>query len=724
MIKFIRLINCLIISVIIISCNDEKTNTSDSKYIPISENTYVGSKTCIECHTEQYTNWKGSHHELAMQIANDATVLGDFNNVEANIDGVNYFFYKENDQFFVRIKEIDDSEKVHKIGYTFGVVPLQQYMVDFDKGRKQVLRVTWDVLKKEWYHQYKGDSIQPDDWLHWTQGAQNWNTMCAECHSTNLEKNYDLETDSYRTTYDEINVACESCHGPAKHHNEWAARDSTGTNFYILRGSNQNEQLNQCTICHARRTKLTPNLVPGEQFENQYLVQNITNNFYHGDGQIREEDYVLGSFMQSKMYDQGVMCSSCHDPHSLKLKFEGNKLCLQCHVTAKYETKSHHFHEENTEASLCINCHMTGEIYMGNDFRRDHSFRIPRPDQSEKFGTPNACIQCHSDKTNSWASNSVKGWYGNERPAYFSDELLLSANSNLNSEERGKLEEFIIDYKKPAIARATVIENLQFTTQNDYQVLISVLSDSSAIVRYHALLKFRTLSPQIRTSIALNHLKDSIKLVRIGAAQLVIGIDENSFGAANKIDLNNSLEDLETMLFTNADFSIGRMHLGDYYYQKGNFNKAITQYKMALKKDRLLTPVYSNLATTYSMLNDYASANKTLDEWIALEPKAGRPHYLKGLLYFETERPSEAISELKLAIKLDPNDTRSMYNIATYYFQDKKDLNLAESYIKMALKIEATNLDYKYLLALIYRDQGNTAASQKIMQELNANQPQ
>jgi len=722
MINFERILGFSILMVLIISCKNDDYKILDNDHELFGVNGYVGASTCIECHKEAYGKWIGSHHDLAMQIANDSTVLGNFDNIEAKMDGVKYLFYKKNNQFFVRITEIDDSEKEYRISYTFGVIPLQQYLVDFENGKKQVLRATWDVLKKEWFHQYKGDSIEPHDWLHWTKGAQNWNTMCAECHSTNLEKNYNIDEDSFNTTYSEINVSCESCHGPAKNHNIWAANDTIGNNSYIIKGLSQNEQLNLCAPCHARRAKLTDNLEPGESFENQYLVQNITNNYYHGDGQIKEEDYVYGSFLQSKMYANGVMCSNCHDPHSLELKFQGNTLCIQCHVPTDYDTKSHHFHKENTEASLCINCHMTGAVYMGNDFRRDHSFRIPRPDQSEKFGTPNACIQCHNDKNNTWASNAVKKWYGNERKEHFSDKLLLSGKDNLNQNERRDLDKFIVDYRNPAIGRATIIENLNFTSEEHFNALMTTLKDSSAIVRYHALMKFRTLSPQIRISIALKHMKDSIKLVRIGAAQLVLGIEESNFNGIDRINQNKSVEEFETMLFANADFSTGRMQLGDYYLQKSDYNNAIRHYKMAIKKDSLLFPVYSNLATTYSLVKDYTKANETLDIWILLEPTLGRPHFLKALLHFEMENDTVAITELKLAIKLDPNDTRSMYNLATYYYQDNKDLALAESFIKKALRIEPENQDYKYLLSLIYQNLGQTEKAQIIMNELRSNQ--
>jgi len=713
-------------SLLLISCNSD---SKQGNYSEISKTSnqyidgYVGDKNCISCHQTEVDLWKGSHHDLAMMIADNTAVLGDFNNIETTIDGVHYFFFKKENEFWVRIKEIDNSEKEYKIDYTFGVTPLQQYLVDFDRGRKQVLRVTWDVIEKKWYHQYKGDTIEPHDWLHWTKGAQNWNTMCAECHSTNLKKNYLIEEDSFNTTYSSINVSCESCHGPAEKHLQWAnSENKKDNNTYQLKGITQIEQLNQCAPCHARRVKLTENLKPGEHFEDQYMVQNLTNNYYHGDGQIEEEDYVFGSFMQSKMFDEGIKCNDCHNAHSLKLKFEGNKLCLQCHVPVNYETEAHYFHKKDTEASQCINCHMTGKNYMGNDFRRDHSFRIPRPDQSEKYGTPNACTGCHTDKSNQWAANAIIERFGEKRAPHFSDALLVSSQSNLTPSQRKELDAFINDLAYPEIARATVIENLEYYNQEDYAPLLVALKDSSAIVRYHALSKFRNLAPQERISIALEHMKDSVKLVRIGAAQLVIGLDENTLSGVDKSNFISSRSELETMLFANADFSTGRMQLADYYLQNNDISNAIKHYEMALVKDSLLLPVFSNLATAYSLNNDFNNATKTLDRWIVLDSENGRPHYLKALLNFENNTNETAVSELKIAINLNPNDTRSMYNLATFYYQGNKNLTSAETYIKKALKIEKNNPDFDYLLALIYQGQGKMNQANVIMQRLKANQ--
>jgi hypothetical protein len=317
-----------------------------------------------------------------------------------------------------------------------------------------------------------------------------------------------------------------------------------------------------------RRSKLSANPETGNKFENQFISQTLSTEYYHGDGQIDEKDYVYGFFRQSKMFAKGVKCSNCHDPHSLDLKFKDNRLCSQCHAPETYDTEPHHFHAENAEENLYINGHMTGKNYMGNDFRRDHSFRIPRPDQSITCGTQNACIGCHDDKDDQWAANRIKKRCSNARQEYFSDALLTSSKPEISVSERQMLDEFINSLNSPNVARATAIENLDFTGQEQFGTLLIALNDSSALVRYNALLKFRALSHEIRTSMAIKHMNDSLKMVRISAAQLLMGIDESRFSVLDKTGLNQSLEEYETMLYTNAAFSLGRLQLGDYYLQK------------------------------------------------------------------------------------------------------------------------------------------------------------
>lgn len=703
--------------------NDTDAYMAISDFKSVHEDGYVGDSQCMQCHKTAYDSWKDSDHDLAMQVANDTTVLGDFNDVKTTIDGVSYFFTKKNDLFTVLIKEIDGSKKEYTVGYTFGVYPLQQYLIDFDKGRKQVLRVSWDVDEKKWYHQYAGDKLDPHDWQHWTESSQNWNTMCAECHSTNLKKNYNVADNSFKTTWTSINVSCESCHGPAEKHVFWANNNTDTTevaNAYILKGKTQFEQMTMCAPCHSRRAKLTENLVPGDYFDDQYLLQVLDSENYHGDGQIKNEDYVYGSFVQSKMYHNGVKCSDCHNMHSLKLKKQGNNLCMQCHEP-RYNDSSHHFHPTGSDSSLCINCHMTGETYMEIDFRRDHSFRVPRPDQSVAYGTPNACTGCHKDKSDEWAAEQVKEWYGDEREDHFSDGMLLSAKRKMSLNERKMLDTFITDLKYPAVARATVIENLDIRSADQYTPILNTLEDESPLVRHSALMKFRDINPEERLSIAAAHINDTSRLVRIAAAQLLNGMPNEQLQNLNRDALTKAQDELKTMLYTNADFSTGRLSLGDYLLENNDIQGAIIQYQAALKMDDLLLPVYPNLATAYSLIGDTEAAFKTLNTIIKKDPNFGRAFYLRGLLNFEVNKDVLAISDLEKSVKLEPTNTRASYNIATYHYQNK-EWSKAEKAIKPALKIEPQNGDYRYLLALIYGEQGKSAESTAIMQELQQQQ--
>ena len=716
-----RILSLVFFGLFVLSCESEKKD----EYREIEEAAtligegYVGDQNCKACHEKEYDLWEGSHHDKAMQEVNERTVLGDFNDHSVSLDGVEYLFYRKGSDFAVKVTELDGSVQDYTISYVFGIAPLQQYMVNFPKGRIQVLRASWDTEENKWFHQYAGDRIGSNDWLHWTRGGQNWNTMCAECHSTNLKKNYEVEKDSFHTTFSSINVSCESCHGPGAKHVKWASGPKTDYDGSQFPGLTQKQQMNMCAPCHARRVKLTENFVPGMDFEDQYLVQNISSDYYHLDGQILEEDYVYGSFLQSKMHAQGIKCGDCHDAHSLQLKFNGNQLCLQCHVPADYDSEKHHFHMADTEAGLCVNCHMTGRYYMGNDFRRDHSFRIPRPDQSVEYGTPNACNECHDDKSEKWAADWINQWYGTQRRPHFSDDLLLSYKEELSESDQARLISFVNDLNYPAIARSTLMNNLRFEGRAEVEAVLESLRDSSAVVRYNALSQFRGIDLEDRKAIAREHLRDESRLVRIGCAQLLTDYDGSDWTPGDRMALNNARQELEAMLYGNSDFSTGRLQLADYFMQTGDLQAAIVNYEAALEKDSLLFPVYSNLATAYSLSSMPDRALEILNTWIDLDPDEGRAFYLRGLLNFELGNPEIAVQDLQMAIELNPEDSRAMYNLATHYFQNRK-FREAERMVRTALSYDSGNRDYKYLLALVLKETGRTRESQALMQELNA----
>ena len=189
--------------------------------------TYVGAQACAGCHAAETDAWKGSHHALAMQPATEATVLGDFSGAKFEHFGVTTTFYRAGERFMVRTDGPDGKPHEYPIAYTFGVQPLQQYLIEFPKGRYQVLGIAWDSRSADqgghrWYHLYPDQKLTASDPLHWTGRDQTWNYMCADCHSTNVHKNFDLAGNTYTTTWTDVDVACEACHGPGSRHVAWS----------------------------------------------------------------------------------------------------------------------------------------------------------------------------------------------------------------------------------------------------------------------------------------------------------------------------------------------------------------------------------------------------------------------------------------------------------------------------------------------------------------------
>ncbi|MBW2285199.1 MAG: hypothetical protein JRF65_11435, partial [Deltaproteobacteria bacterium] len=391
-----------------------------SQVKPEAPATFVGTEICATCHKREYDRWKDSHHDHAMEVATQETVLGDFNNARFEYFGAVSRFYRRDGRFLVNTQGPEGKMGEFEITHTFGWYPLQQYLVPFPGGRLQCLPIAWDVKKSQWYHLNPSAPVDPRDWLYWTNAGQNWNGMCAECHSTDLKKNYDIRKNAFQTTWSDIDVGCEACHGPGSRHAAWAelpdmARPPVKNYDLIVQSSRigARELVELCAPCHSRRAALGDYTHAEPDLLDSMLPALLTEELYFPDGQILEEVYVYGSFTQSKMYHRDVRCSDCHDVHSAKTIREGNALCLQCHRAGEYDTAEHHFHKKKGEkgdpvrsregavlfevgsGAECVQCHMAGRVYMGIDYRPDHSFRIPRPDLSMKLGVPNACNRCH-----------------------------------------------------------------------------------------------------------------------------------------------------------------------------------------------------------------------------------------------------------------------------------------------------------------------------------------
>ena len=715
---------------------------------PVNKATFAGGKNCIECHQKAYLVWKGSNHDNAMDVAADSTVLGDFNNADFSFDGKKHRFYRRDGKFFVHTEGPKGEMGEFQVTHTFGVRPLQQYLIPFEKGKFQCLPIAWDTIKKRWFHMaamvYDKKSLSPDNWLYWTNQAQNWNGMCAECHSTNLQKNFDPVSESFATTWSDIDVNCEACHGPGSRHIAWArlpemARSyDTNLDLVVKTSSISSKQLvGLCAPCHSRRSslgvfdheqpELLDNAVPGVPSTPTYFV----------DGQIRDEDYEYGSFAQSKMYMRDVRCTDCHNAHSVKLKFEGNALCSQCHKAAEYDTYKHHFHKykgepgqpvvrkngekvEVGEGARCVTCHMAGRYYMGIHYRHDHSLRIPRPDHTMTIGTPNACNDCHEDKSTQWSVEQINKWYGqNRKPHYgtlFADAAALKEGTDTS------LAKLIGSDLYPEIVRATAIEYLAaYQDSTVTGVLRRSFHDPDPLIRYSALRHFTPHDPADLLATYVPALSDPVKAVRLEAADKLSVLKKEQFSESQFRSLQSARQEYEAAMLYVSDFPTGRFNLGRYYETTGDVRRAEENYEKSISIDSLFYPAKVNLAFLFYNRGNLERAEALFIDVAEHHPEYPEANYNLGLLYGEQGRYGEAITRLEAAAVTQGNSTL-YYNLGLMY-QRVGQLRKSESILLKAREKDPGNFKLLYALSDLYLKRGDRREAEKYITELQTRFP-
>ncbi|MFN8008497.1 MAG: tetratricopeptide repeat protein [Terriglobia bacterium] len=563
-------------------------------------------------------------------------------------------------------------------------------MIEFPGGKLQCLSIAWNTRKKEWFHLYPDEKIEYSDPLHWTRRSQNWNMMCAECHTTNLRKNYDSGNDAYQTEWDEINVSCQACHGPGEAHVKWArtrsqqkapaAGDGYGengpANFGLqvpFTGKSPLPEIEACARCHSRRHRLTLDEGQGQPYLDHWMAETLREGLYHPDGQILGEVYAYGSFLQSKMYHQGVRCSNCHNPHSLRPWGVENKLCTRCHQTAppsefptlqskQYDSPAHHFHRENSPGAECVNCHMPAHTYMVVDPRRDHSLRIPRPDLSAKLGTPNACNLCHKDRLPAWAAQAVSRWYGPHlqlKPHY--GEILAAGRSEDKAADL-KLLQLASDPKQPGIVRATALELLRPIDQNELEAMLKLINDEDPWVRVYALKGLDLVAPEARLTWGAPRLSDPIRAVRVEAARVLSSVPAQQFSPAQRQAFETArLEFIEAQR-AQDDMPSAHLNLGVLHANQGEMDQAERAYLTALRLDSTFLPARVNLANLYNQLGRNPEAEQMLRDAIRQSPESGELYYSLGLLLAEENRLPEAEESLAKAAALLPQRALIHYN--------------------------------------------------------------
>jgi len=704
---------------------------------------YVGRAACVECHAAQAELFAGSDHDRAMEIPDETTVLGDFSGTSHEHFGVTTLFTRRDGKYFVTTDGPDGKLAEFEVAYTFGVHPLQQYLLRMPQGRLQALNVCWDTRPKEqggqrWFHLFPTEAIPSTDVLHWTGPTQNWNHMCAECHSTNVRKGWSDAEQRFETTFSEIDVSCEACHGPASAHVAWArehgAKREAGASPRLSAAQmglaaelfeprsewipdpqtgiarrreprKSRAEIETCGRCHARRAMLFEDYVGGQPLLATHKPALLEENLYHADGQQLEEDYEYGSFLQSRMYAAGVSCSDCHDPHGVRRGADPDQTCAKCHLPAKFESREHHRHEPGSKGASCVECHMPAKNYMVVDARRDHSFSVPRPDLTRKIGTPNACNGCHAEKDARWAEETVAGWYPKGR------STLPHFGETLHAGRRGlpgssiSLAQLVENSVQPGIVRASAMELLaEQLGPSTLSTLEKALRDEDGLVRAAALNALAGLPPAERVRLGAPLLADPLRVVRTEAAS-ALAAEAGQLPAAHRTAFELALAEYRAAQTLHGDRPEAWSNLGALEVRLGNRAAARRAYEQGLQLGPWFSALWINLADLLREEGQDAEGERVLRRGLLAAASKNELHHALGLNLARQQRLDDALHELKIAAELAPERVRYayVYGVALLSAQRQRE---ALGVFERALERRPTDRELLIALATVNRDLG------------------
>jgi tetratricopeptide (TPR) repeat protein len=614
---------------------------------------YADSESCRDCHRDDYNLWSQSHHALAERSLRTATDQPAFVPSRSLRHGSETTTFQATDgQYQIVTLGPESNRQPYRVERVIGHDPLLQYLTPMPGGRYQVQEASYDPKSNQWFYVYGDDFRFPGEFGHWTGRGMNWNSQCAECHNTRLHKNYDAATDSYHTTMAEMAIGCEACHGPLKAHNEWQqTHPKTTLPDPTISPPSPARMVGLCGSCHSRNTDLTGNFKRGDSFYDHYSLEILDyNQRWYPDGQIKEEDYEFEAFMGSKMYQAGVTCLDCHNPHSCRNTLQGNDLCMRCHSgsypKAPRIAPASHPHECRSD---CIGCHMPVTVYMQRQPRHDHGFTIPDPLLTKELNIPNACNRCHADKSTDWALKYTEQWYGTNmnRPTRERARWIAAAESG-ESGAQDKLIGLLADTNQPAYWRAVAATLLSHWAKEPatQTALLAQLKNEQPLVRERVV---RSLEPTLADTNVLAALqpmlKNPLRNVRAAAAWVLRAT----------VDMQSQAgQDLQRMLDLEADQPTGQFEEAMLLLSRQQPAEALAHLKKTTAWDKLSPPFLCTKAEVQDQLGQLAEALKTLDQAEAAVPDDPHIPYVRAVILAHNGRIAEARVAVIQALKLQP----------------------------------------------------------------------
>lgn len=627
---------------------------------------YAGSASCRECHAAAFKLWANSHHGLAERRSHPALDDAAFKPARTfSHASQTSSFESVNGAYFITSRGLSGTPEKHQVDRVVGDDPLRQFLVSAPGGRWQTMEAAYDPRANEWFNVFGQEDRQPGEWGHWSGRGMNWNSMCAGCHNTRLEKNYDEASDTYHTAMRETSVACEACHGPLQAHVTWEKqpghRSRPDPNFPKL-SSRQTEDM--CASCHSRRGDITGDFKPGDDFFDHYDLTTVDHGeLFYADGQIHDEDYEFTAFLGSKMHTAGVTCLDCHLRSLHMPRPHGNDICLRCHATGQLhapiiQPEIHSHHPAGNKGDECIGCHMPVTVYMQRHPRHDHGFTIPDPLLTQELKIPNACNRCHADKSTGWALKFADEWYGDKlnRPGRERARWIYRARQGDDAVREPLLTSLATETN--CYWQAVAVQMLDQWVQHPAvaAALLGQLTNASPLVRAKSLRALEPLADQEAVARRIRErLTDGSRSVRVAAAWVLRTELDTNLPAGKEL--------LRQLDFT-ADQPVGQVLKGIFLQSRGNLPEALAHFQKAVDWDAHSSPLRQQLAVALSALGRPQAALAQLETACQIAPQDPEAHFMLALACNETSDTNRALAEFKTAVRLDPQYARGWYNLA------------------------------------------------------------
>jgi predicted CXXCH cytochrome family protein len=566
---------------------------------------FVGAAKCGECHEGIHKKWAGARHSKMLQPATPQTVLGDFSKGVISLRGARFTLERAGDRYLIRGPFPTGREEPLRIDYTLGSRRVQHYLTTLPDGRIVVLPPTWDVARREWFHNL--DIVNPDEATR--NPVQVWNSNCFGCHVSAEVKGFDPALARYETKWTDFGTSCERCHGPgAAHAARYASPAPTSGPSAIVVPTRLTAERSTmvCAQCHSLRDVTVPGFTAGADYFDHFMPvleygqKSDRDPAYWADGRPRRFSNDAIGFWQSGCFVKGgATCTSCHaDPHepdidrNPALARTNNELCTRCHEPIGRNVARHTRHAPGSEGSSCVACHMPSTVVSLRTRMPDHTISVPTPENTVRYGIPNACSECHQDKDAAWAVTTLDTWYPNGRRMRLverADAFSAARRRDLTSVE--PLLALAADVRQPPIVRANAIGYLRFfPTPRVRAALAAAATSDHPAIRATAVLGLGEpgFAAESIAPVLIAALADTTRVVRIGAMLSLVNLRVTAVPADAAPRFEQAKRDYLTRATLLADDPGVLLDAGKFHLMNQDANEAAKALEASLRLDPTL----------------------------------------------------------------------------------------------------------------------------------------